>query len=765
MIRAPMRRLKKARAFFALPLFLAALCFGSQGLAQPTAIVPSAREPVGDAREPKRGPKNERASLKSLSGVAAAADLLQSDGAEDRLRGIERLSSIGSPEAVEALLDAMEQGSSIGRDPKARLLTVRALAAHVDREGARLFLVRELSDSAAAEGRGAASPLNALTRGTAALALARSGDKKALGSLASAIFQGGPGAAAAHAALLAYPPVSLQEFVDGKNAKKSLGPQTAAFLGELGDLRSLDRLRAAMNEGDMSTQAAAALSLAKLGDMSVADKVRPWLKRNDPKLQKTAAMTLALLRAADAAQAIGVLLSADATRSFGVDLSLMAPNPALAKALATVLPTLSQEERSKAIAAIGRGGGAEAVRQLSQLAKTAEYGFDALFSLALVAGADAKATLEKGLLEEVKGASRRLWVRAALLRALRLGERVDGLGDVLNSLAGEKEKDESDRALGLFGQAALGMREPSELLNERCKAAFEGEGDKSVWKSAPLKARAAADAKACDAVAVQAIAKGMQALTGKEDALQRSFSPLLQVLASEAVLGHSLSKARAGEILLSDLPNEKTVAAAAAFLAFPDGGPLPTALLSVWAEQGGSLSPLAARALAGRDSDSLRPSLKRLLSGSDPVVRAHVAMGLAFDPMPDAVTLLVNAYRFEEDAGVRRAIVRALSERTEVQRNKTLQMARDLDPDADVRALARSALLGRKVLPAGLPAAGTVLWIQLVPNHAGASNQAFGRTARLVRPDGVAVPVVSDPDGVLLVPGQSPGEVNLELGP
>jgi hypothetical protein len=38
------------------------------------------------------------------------------------------------------------------------------------------------------------------------------------------------------------------------------------------------------------------------------------------------------------------------------------------------------------------------------------------------------------------------------------------------------------------------------------------------------------------------------------------------------------------------------------------------------------------------------------------------------------------------------------------------------------------------------------------------------RAARLVRADGLAVPVVADPDGVLLVPGLPAGPASLLLG-
>jgi len=114
--------------------------------------------------------------------------------------------------------------------------------------------------------------------------------------------------------------------------------------------------------------------------------------------------------------------------------------------------------------------------------------------------------------------------------------------------------------------------------------------------------------------------------------------------------------------------------------------------------------------------------------------------------------------------GVGAAIVRALSRRREAQREKTLVWARDLDPDEGVRALARAALAGRVLDDPRPPARGEIVWVTLSPNDPRAADMASGRTARLVRSDGLSVPVVADPDGVLLVPGLPAGESSLLLG-
>jgi hypothetical protein len=214
-----------------------------------------------------------------------------------------------------------------------------------------------------------------------------------------------------------------------------------------------------------------------------------------------------------------------------------------------------------------------------------------------------------------------------------------------------------------------------------------------------------------------------------------------------------------------EAPSELGVAAGVALLGDPSGGAVATSRLAAWAESGGPLAPLAARALPMRDDDVTRDRIKRLLGASDPVIRAHVALGLAWDREPDAVSLLTAAYRFEEDAAVRRAIVRALSRRKEIQRNATLSMARDLDADDDVRSLARSALRGRALELVATPPAAKVAWVSIVANAEGAVPSVRSRAARIVRSDGLALPVLADPDGVLVVPALPMGTGSLLLAP
>jgi hypothetical protein len=87
-----------------------------------------------------------------------------------------------------------------------------------------------------------------------------------------------------------------------------------------------------------------------------------------------------------------------------------------------------------------------------------------------------------------------------------------------------------------------------------------------------------------------------------------------------------------------------------------------------------------------------------------------------------------------------------------------------------VRSLARAALDGRTLDPALRPALGVeprraLAWVAIQPNDGRAAGKdAPLRTARLLRSDGLAVPVVADPDGALLVPGMPAGPASLMLG-
>jgi hypothetical protein len=190
---------------------------------------------------------------------------------------------------------------------------------------------------------------------------------------------------------------------------------------------------------------------------------------------------------------------------------------------------------------------------------------------------------------------------------------------------------------------------------------------------------------------------------------------------------------------------------------------VPSDVLLDLIEARGLGAPLAARALAARDSRSLRPKLLALLSNDDALLRSHVALGLGRSSESSALGVLTRAYRFETDASVRLAIVRALATRREPARERSLRLARDLDGSPAVRQAAALGLAS--VAPAPESPGPETLWLELDSQEAAgpAAGAAGVRGALVVTASGVALPAFADPDGVLLLPALPSGPFELRL--
>jgi HEAT repeat protein len=708
--------------------------------------------------------------LRREVGIAVGKKLLDGPDSAARVRGVERLGAIGTSEAIEALVETLEQGTALGRDMRARLTAVRVLAPHAKKDRVRVALAKEMADAGA--DRTPEPELGPLLRDTAALALARSGDKRALDLLVNALVVGGGAGEAAARALRAAPPASLSPLLDNR---KGMPAALCAFLGELGDLRALGRLRALLRDQDVAVRAAAAVSLAKLGDETPLGLARGWVfgaearrppagakaappsAPSDARLARAGTEVLVRLGAPDAPRAVNALLASDTGRTEGVRMALLAPSPALADALVTAMPRLPEDEALRAVVALGRAGGPVALGPLAGLMMRAvdrpAFAGAAASALAQMPDERARLALEAAATARSSPELERLIARAGVVRALALGDPPSRLESDLRRLAASR--DATHRAVGVFGLVATGAEHADSYLERAC-----------------------ADRLGCEATTVHAIARG--ALARGPDALA-SLLELLERLARTDLQPVARAGAAPSPLAAGGAASSLLIAAGVGLLVAPSGGELATARLAEWAEGGGPLAPLAARALPSRDDEVVRPRIKRLLEGTDPVVRAHAALGLARDPEPDAASLLASTYRFEEDASVRRAVVRALSLRNEVQRRAVLELARDLDPDESVRALATSALAGRRLEPTwGKPCRGApVAWIEVdasepppaLPASRAASRAramvalAIARGARVVRADGLAAPVVADPDGVLLVPGMTLGPSGVQLAP
>ena len=708
--------------------------------------------------------------LSSRLGLAVGRSRIYFTDPADRLRAVERLASLASPEAIEALLEAMEAGSPLARDPLGRLAVVRALAPYADRAEVRTFLMREMMDAGAR--RDVTSGLAALVRDTAALALARKGDLDSVKALMTAAALRGPAGDAARAAMVAAPPRRLEQLLfedeiplpddDGddddaagskadksssakadaakkkdtkdkggdkdKGSDKDKGgadatpkertPRTLTspviqFLGELGDLRAVRALREELDRADRPTRAAAALALAKLGDASVAKVVKPWLEEQDPRFALAGAEVLVVLGDAGAGEALKALLGKEMVRSQAIRLAYELASEATVEPLDKLVPTLEAADQVRAIMALGRAGAAS---KLVPYLTHEQLGPAAVAALASAPSKAAREKIEEGL-ASASAPARRAFVRAAVLRALSQGDAASGLTSALTTLA--SSKDPADLELASLGRVALGSTSLADVLAE------------AKGKAEPL------------ALAIFSGAARGAVARPKEDL---------------SVLVHELDGADAGALA------PKQIAAGMALLSSDAADQLSFLTLLQLAEAGGALAPLAARALPRRADDSMKGRLLALLEGTDPSVRVGLALGLAESAHKPAVSWLASAYAREEDVYVRRALVASLALRTEIQREAPLKLARDLDPDAEVRAIAEAGLASAP-LPASIAKGGVDPSLAALFAVVGADGSKKARALRLVLPSGMAVPMVTSTDGALFVVGVPYGRGSLELEP
>ena len=154
-----------------------------------------------------------------------------------------------------------------------------------------------------------------------------------------------------------------------------------------------------------------------------------------------------------------------------------------------------------------------------------------------------------------------------------------------------------------------------------------------------------------------------------------------------------------------------------------------------------------------------RPQVGSWRSFGKRITPGSTATHFPFRARVRASSWLAHAYLREEEVLVRRALVSSLGQRSEKQRERVLETARDLDPDAEARALAARGLsLAKTSEKSGLDPNLASLFAVERPD-AGAREQVF----RVVLPNGMALPIVSARDGGLLIPGLPFGRATLEL--
>lgn len=625
-------------------------------------------------------------------GASVTDRLLASRSPEERLRGIQRLAAEGSSQALDRLVRALEPGAVLSKDLRVRIEVVRALRFHLDQDGPRQVVVRALLDGATLASGSRDAELASLLRDTAAISLSRYGGVQGAEVLVGLLRQGGVVASAASNALVARPPEQFSTLI---GAQPPGSVEVIHLLMSLGDLRAIPSLRSSVRMGEPDVRAMSLVALATLGDGEAPLIARQWVKDSDPLPKMAAIRALLLTSPAEGRAALAPLLRESSSRDTALRLALDGPGTELVKELSELCldRSVSIEQRSLAIQALGRVGDEDAVKTLELLLPSPQ-GREAALALALAPGDPARKALERALTGERKV----LALRAAVVRALVLRDAPSGLLDAADAIW----KSNTSRETSVFAWVALGKRLPT---------------DKDFQSPTLL-----------GAAARGALAIGPKALASLLDELEREPG------------GERVHR----EVLALGL------------LAKPDGGRLSTQVLIGWVDEGGAAAPLAARALAVRDDEVTLERVARLLQGGAPQLRVHTALGLGRSPRPDAVGRLVDAYRYEVDARVRRAIVRALSWRSEPRRMEVLKLAAEVDPEEMVRRLARLAVQGQKI-PEQV-SGDLVGWLQVEGGQGAAM-------LRWERPDGLVLPVMTEEDGALLVPGLSsaPSHVDLAL--
>lgn len=699
----------------ALGLSLVAIAIATSGAAhaQRRPSAPSA------GKDPAGGGVEESRDLKAHFGLDMAQRLSRSSDPEDRLRAVARVvATAKKDDAIGFLVPMVDASASTRSDGRVLLEVVRALARYDDSEKVVRALLGVVSMQAGRAPRGDAAadePENAarleLARGSAALALARMKDPKAIEGLFAAARGGSAGQAAARAALVAVPPQALPAQVGSAAAS----PALLAALPELGDLRALDAVRGVAKSSDPATRSAAMIALARMGDARVVELAKAGLGESDPRVKAASAEALVLVDSPDRFKAVLALFEDEGTTAAAIRLAERVSNEAIVAQLGARASKHPEHlVRLAALRALARSPDLLAVRSLLTLAQDPTVRFEAIHAMARSPHPSGMTAIEQLLTSPpgiAKGpeadATRRLAARAYLVRAVVRGERSSRAEESIHALY--MSSDPTAREVATAVEVALGL--------------------------APLEDRlASADARIRRAAMIGALGlEPKKVRAALYPHVAKDPDPIARQLAMIAMVGD------------------------------PEG-PLPITLpaMADRAGAGGPDSAAAARVLAERADDASQERVWKLLADKSPLVREQTARGLGRARAPQATGRLTQAFAYETDVSVRRAIVTALAERPDVGAafvRDVLASAASLDPDEGVRFGAGRAL-ARAPLPESAPWREAA-WLRVTTDGA-APREVYAGS--LHRSDGLAMPIVFDADGFVVVP-VPPGEVRLSLEP
>jgi HEAT repeat protein len=542
-----------------------------------------------------------------------------------------------------------------------------------------------------------------LARDEAAIALARSGRAAAIDALIAIARGSSRGQRAALDALAVEPPAAAVAL----NGVALTTPGMIALAARIADLRTLDAMVGLVHSSDPLLRSAAVSALAVAGDARDLEVARAAAQDPDPRVRVAAADALVRLNAADAEKNVVALVADDATALDGLRLTQDIQGDDVTKAAAArAMASADTAIRAAAVVALGRQTSTSAVGVLQTLLSDPLAGGDAACALAHSPSRSAMGAIEASARSAL---TRRLAARAYFVRRYVRGERSAPMDDLLSALA--RSADAGDRVVGGQFRFAFGLTTVDEAL---------ADPDPRVRRAIAMSVSARRD----DGSATALLAR----MNREVDDGTRT------ILAGGLIEGDPLAI-------------------------------VATSTLFERARAGGPDAPLAAMALGQRAGSAPAGWIETLVGSPDPVVRAHAARGLGRSRTWDATARLVQAFAWETQAEVRRAIVAALvagdDGRDAQGSRQTIDLAATLDPDPGVRWLASHDRSYGKIVN-GEPGR-EVAWIRLVAAYQ--AELPSNAIALWVGSDGTAIPIAFDDDGYALVPGVPAGESRLRLAP
>jgi hypothetical protein len=161
--------------------------------------------------------------------------------------------------------------------------------------------------------------------------------------------------------------------------------------------------------------------------------------------------------------------------------------------------------------------------------------------------------------------------------------------------------------------------------------------------------------------------------------------------------------------------------------------------------------------MAARNEPRYRDLVTDFLAQGERWLKSHVAIGLGAADETATTAILVEAYRFETDPDTRRSVILGLASREGAARRQTLRRAATLDPDVGARSAARLVLEGVRI---GVDAVGNgTAWLAL--ESAGGVRPPA--SAAILTAAGLALPVIPEPDGTIVLLGLPAGPIDLRV--